>query len=942
MLFIELHELTHSFFNFPDIEHAMGDSRWYGMGYFDLSQGFHNVPSLFNPLFRLKLGWANLTRITDPQTIEFKDFESDPNHPIYAIWNDETNPNEYRKTKFLLTYYDRSSPIYWNVNWPLPNTGNISEGKGILIWRWIDDGSNSYSFDNRLTASISLESAHGKWEWIDDTNMWTRKFRNIVSGEPIPNIVHGLDSLMVRGSYTWKESGIWKGSWNDFRIGSDNCFFSPYAPQDFSFYTNPSSNLVNQYENFGRNLMSGFALKNFRLENGAAKVDLVKGNDVYIVDKNSTIKADNLYIDRSITITNGAILKITGPSKIYLRNGSRIDVTNGGTLDAENVTFEYEPTRVSFGIFINNGGILKLKNSKILYSTFGVYGSIGTNEVRIENCEINSTIGAGIAIIDPIINKVYLVNNKINSQRYGILAVNLPAITIHGNQINARWGVWLYNTQNSNIVKNIITGNHNESIGIFALSSEGLCFKNKIQSFFRGAQLVKSSFKFGQNIISENFQHGLYLAEQSTANLAPDVPNLEGSSSLIYDAAGFNKIFNNGQMDYSFGDNSEIYIDNSALIFNGNERGYNSVKDDRVGLPFSTLYLISGTRLFGASSTLNAKYTYWGNNPDFPPPFDPTGRFLNINVAYIPYLTSEPIPPVGRPEYRLLIDLNNNILDTIYARDVGLINISILEELLAQANQMFDERLYNDAKELYSYIIENYGDEAESISAYFRMLAILKLLGATSSEYAYYIQQFEDNLIAISDTLMQDFIEGIKISYQVSAEEYIDALSQLEHIILSNPETDEEFYASLEILMVRLLNYHPPAGLGKSSQEHYSTIESLNQKVDNLFSKKFSSDKIIIQNLQTAPMSYDLSQNYPNPFNPTTKIRYSIKESGPVALKIFDILGREVAVLVNEPRQAGEYEVEFDAGKYGLSSGIYLYRLTVNSFSSTKKFVYLR
>jgi len=938
LLFIVLHELTHSFFNFPDIEHGMGDSRWYGMGYFDLSQGFGGIPSLFNPLFRLKLGWANLIRIEDSQTIELKDFESDPSHPVYAFWNDETNPNEYKKTKFLLTYYDESKQKYWNSNWPLPNKGN-GQGKGVLIWRWIDDYSSGY-FSNRLTASISLESAHGKWEWEDASGGWHRKFRKFVNNEPIPNIVHGLDSLMVRGSYTWIENDIWKGSWSDFRIGSDNCFFSPYKPQDFSFYTNPSSNLVNQYENYGRNLMSGFALKNFRLENGIPKIDFVKGEGVYIVDKSQTIKADNLYVDKSFTITNGAKLKIIGPSKIYLRNGSRIIITNGGILEAENVTFVYDSTKFSIGINVNNGGELKLKNCKIINSTFGVY-SVGAKRIRIENSEINCTMGAGIAIFDGTISEVYLSNNKINSHRTGIYAINLPAFTVHNNYINARWGILLYNTQNSYIVGNSIIGNHNESVGIFSLSSQGLFFKNKVEYCFRGVQLVKSSFKFGQNSISGNFQYGLYLAEQSIANLAPDVPDTDVSSSLIYDVAGYNKIFNNGQMNYGYGDNSEIYIDNSELILNSYERGYNSIKDDRSNYPFSTLYLISGTRLF-ASNTLNAKYTYWGNNPDFPPPFDPTGRFLNINVDYIPYLTSEPNPPIITPDFKLLVDINNNILDTIYARDIGLINISNLEQLLAQANQMFNEKLYSEAKDLYTYIIENYGDKVESIEAYFRLLAILKLLGATSAEYAYYIQQFEDNFTSISDTLMKNFIKGMEISYKVSAKDYENALNQLEQIILSNPGTDEEFYATLEKLMVQLLYYNPSNGLGKFSQEQNNTIENLNYKFEDLFSKHFKSDEIIIHNLELTPLTYNLFQNYPNPFNPTTKIKYSIKEQGLVTITIFDILGREIATLVNEPKKAGDYEIELRASKYGLSSGVYFYQMKVGDFTSIKKMVYLK
>lgn len=93
---------------------------------------------------------------------------------------------------------------------------------------------------------------------------------------------------------------------------------------------------------------------------------------------------------------------------------------------------------------------------------------------------------------------------------------------------------------------------------------------------------------------------------------------------------------------------------------------------------------------------------------------------------------------------------------------------------------------------------------------------------------------------------------------------------------------------------------------------------------------------------QNKVWSYELNQNYPNPFNPLTRIKYSIKDEGFVTLKVFDLLGREIATLVNEAKQPGEYEVEFDASKYELSSGVYLYQLKSGSYTATKKFVCLR
>ena len=73
------------------------------------------------------------------------------------------------------------------------------------------------------------------------------------------------------------------------------------------------------------------------------------------------------------------------------------------------------------------------------------------------------------------------------------------------------------------------------------------------------------------------------------------------------------------------------------------------------------------------------------------------------------------------------------------------------------------------------------------------------------------------------------------------------------------------------------------------------------------------------------PDDYNLSQNYPNPFNPSTIITYQLPESGFVSLKVFDVLGNEVAKLVDENKQSGSYEVVFNASN--LPSGVYFYTL---------------
>jgi hypothetical protein len=89
-----------------------------------------------------------------------------------------------------------------------------------------------------------------------------------------------------------------------------------------------------------------------------------------------------------------------------------------------------------------------------------------------------------------------------------------------------------------------------------------------------------------------------------------------------------------------------------------------------------------------------------------------------------------------------------------------------------------------------------------------------------------------------------------------------------------------------------------------------------------------------------APTEFILKQNYPNPFNPSTTIKYELPKSTNVRLSMFDMLGREVSVLVNEKRDAGVHEVTFDAP--GFSSGVYFYRIRAGDFVQSKKLLILK
>jgi hypothetical protein len=95
-------------------------------------------------------------------------------------------------------------------------------------------------------------------------------------------------------------------------------------------------------------------------------------------------------------------------------------------------------------------------------------------------------------------------------------------------------------------------------------------------------------------------------------------------------------------------------------------------------------------------------------------------------------------------------------------------------------------------------------------------------------------------------------------------------------------------------------------------------------------------------NLQ--PNEFSLEQNYPNPFNPSTTIKFNLSEKEFVNLKVFDLLGKEIAEILNEEKPAGRYEVDFDASSAGggLSSGVYFYQLKAGNLVQVKKMLLMK
>jgi Secretion system C-terminal sorting domain len=132
-------------------------------------------------------------------------------------------------------------------------------------------------------------------------------------------------------------------------------------------------------------------------------------------------------------------------------------------------------------------------------------------------------------------------------------------------------------------------------------------------------------------------------------------------------------------------------------------------------------------------------------------------------------------------------------------------------------------------------------------------------------------------------------------------------------------------------------SYSPKSYSYKDFPQQVGTYKYRLKQIDLDGHFKYSNEIEVVYNYI---FSFSLNQNYPNPFNPSTTISYQLSAEGLVSLKVYDVLGKEISTLVNEIKQSGAHEVNFDASGY--TSGIYLYKMTVNNFTQTRKMIVLK
>ena len=156
-----------------------------------------------------------------------------------------------------------------------------------------------------------------------------------------------------------------------------------------------------------------------------------------------------------------------------------------------------------------------------------------------------------------------------------------------------------------------------------------------------------------------------------------------------------------------------------------------------------------------------------------------------------------------------------------------------------------------------------------------------------------------------------------------------------------NQPTDGDYYIGVQAISENdnvYVGYDPDS----QSESYWYNNGSFELLTGTAFIRALTTGVVSITNEEIIPKQFSLNQNYPNPFNPSTTITYSLASETDVRLTIYSLTGQVVAMPINSKQSVGNYTVNVNMSNYGLSSGIYFYRLTTPEFQAVKKLMFIK
>jgi hypothetical protein len=407
-----------------------------------------------------------------------------------------------------------------------------------------------------------------------------------------------------------------------------------------------------------------------------------------------------------------------------------------------------------------------------------------------------------------------------------------------------------------------------------------------------------------------NYYYGITFLDGSAMLAGNDFNGLNGIVCLENSSPIFGELMDPGSNN--FGHNSiHVYSHESYPIvgISGEEwvGGYNSF--ERRELEYH-LYAIE-------NSTVMAEQNYWGEA-------EPTWSFFYADaesyISYYPYFSSPSFEDRAISGNRKYIAASSN---------AGLEVTKPSENYKKAVRYLFKRDKYN-CRILLKNILQNYPDSTTAFAA-LNLLYKTYLKTAGIDSLKQYLQQItstnsQRDIIVYGKLLLADIdktdytlkLNNLLTSYTNSGIKDLIYFKKFKHYFLEMHSLD-----SARIVSNQMMTLFPESPLTKETKYLLG---------DNIFQKINGHSKLV-------PLSFFIG-NYPNPFNPTTTIRYSLPMAEKVNISVYDILGRKVKELVNEEKEAGRYEIQFNA--INLSSGCYFYRIITKDFVKTMKMMVVK
>jgi M6 family metalloprotease-like protein len=587
------------------------------------------------------------------------------------------------------------------------------------------------------------------------------------------------------------------------------------------------------------------------------------------------------------------------------------NIITGGTIN-DNTTWE--------GTVLVNEDIL-FTQSSTLNITGGTYIAIRKDKTVSLNCSLNTTV-----LNDSIIFNVY---GKVGKWNGIIISNNLTLVEFSFVKVlNAKTGIFAIRTKIN--LKNCIF--ENNITGMIGLISSGIIENCKfIQNEEEGAYFSDSDFLIRKCLFEKNGICGVYV--QYGSRMAFISNRFNYNSSLV----NTDNILKGGLILY---ESSPILIGN-----NFNMNNYNG------------LFTISmSDPIMNINQTGNNVFTNNGNGID-------EKQFAEIfcmdySISEMDYGHNDIIDDRGgwllfsneisydraknRGNFWGSVDYDNiahrisNCFD-YYPFD----KIENSHDML----NFFDDEIYNSPIEL-----KNYLHKRLSISTYDSIIENSnyekKIIQSLEMKYCYYLQ----NEINLNE--LYEYLSNLNFNYKfekakakaynlsnrclVKLLHFEKAFTKYDSLISNSVIYSNKIYYKLDKSWAEFIYILTPTNhintINKIKQQIIHFNEYRNNTID-LFSERLQNES---QENQKILSDFILFQNYPNPFNPSTKIKYSLPKPEKVKIEIFNLLGQKIETLLNKPMPAGSFEVEFTAND--LPSGVYLYRIVVDSYGEAGEF----